>query len=441
MSLFDHGNLTSKVEPVAAASLVYSNKTAIETAQASKYSCIARPIGPVNSNVLDFEMPAQGDGVYTNMKDMTLYVEGKVVKGDDTDLEATDNVALVNNAGSSLFNQTESRVNDRALPGQSFTDTDLKAYVDVLATKDVSSKNKLELQGWYPDTESHHNSTNGNHNAGFTSRKELIAGSRTFAFCSPIQADLLKSANHLGPGNKLSIRLVRNPDEKVLMHNIGGSFKVKLTTVYIEYTRIVTNLPPPTFETHYFPHTELLRFPLGTGTTSFNINVQNGGKIPRSMFLFFVRTDAINGACHRNMFEFQNLGIKSLLLRSNGSPHPSEPLTPNFTQNRVTRELNHLFQNLGCDWSQRTGFINRSRFLNGYTLFAHDLTPDKCNGKHIHELFNGSLMYEGKCDALPFPVTACVYKAWDIEMTIDRSAGVPGGHTLSYMNASGGNSA
>ena len=439
MSLYDHGRLTSKVDQVVAAPLIYSNRTAIETAQASKYSCIARPVGPVNSDVLDLEVPAQGDGVFVNMKDMRLYVEAKVVRDDGADLEAADNVAPVNNLGVSLFQLTETRVNDRPLPGQSFAGTDYKGYLDVISTMSKEDEDLLQLQGWYPDTPDRHNNVGDNTNGGFVARKQLCARSRTFAISTPLQSDLLKSQNYLGPGNKLSFRLTRNPHNKVLMFNDGAlAFKLKITQLYLEYTRIVTNLPPPGFETHYFPQTELARYPLGAGTTNFNLDVHSGGRMPRSVYLFFVRTDAANGFCNRNMFLLEHADINSLVMRNNGSPHPSEPLTPDFAGQKVTRELNHLFQNLGCDWTNRKGFLNRKKYLGGYTFFAWDLTPDKCNGKHIHELFKGTITIEGRCAGMDAPLTAFVYKTWDIEMTIDRSSGAPGGHALAFMTVEAG---
>lgn len=427
-------SIRSKVTKFSAPTLHYDAITAVEASQIGRIDCVARPIGGVSGDVWDFEFPPQGDGVYLNMNDMVVHGKAKVVK-DGGDLANDENVALVNNFGQSAFSSVEGRVNDFALPGSGFTDTHLKAYVSNILTISKSDAGLMENQIFYPDPAGQFDSLNENHNSGFKARKALIVGSREFDFTAPINCDFLKSSTHLGPGNKLSLRLYRASDSQLIMGAIGNGYKVVFTSLNILYSRIITNIPKPTLETHIIPHTELMRFPKPADTTNIMLNVQSGGKLPRAVIVFFIETVALNGSYTHNMLKMENLGINSINLRVNGRSVPADPLKPNFTNKVVARELNHLFQNVGVTRTGRGGFIDRNKFLDGYTIFPFDLSPDKCSGYHIHETFEGTLEVEATCTAMNTATTAFAYLIWDMEVSIDRSSGAPGMPHLAYVSA------
>ena len=45
--------------------------------------------------------------------------------------------------------------------------------------------------------------------------------------------------------------------------------------------------------------------------------------------------------------------------------------------------VNNASDDSGCNF-------NEEDFTGGFTLFCFDLTPDKCNGFHFHEIRNGT---------------------------------------------------
>ncbi len=128
---------------------------------------------------------------------------------------------------------------------------------------------------------------------------------------------------------------------------------------------------------HLYLHTKVMKFPMAKDTTNIELKLQQGGDLPRAAILFFVETTAMNGDYAKNMLEFENLNISPINARKNGSSVPSEPLQPNFKDGAVRMELNHLFQNIGVYRSGRGGFIDRDKFIGGYTMFPFDLSPDK----------------------------------------------------------------
>ena len=95
-----------------------------------------------------------------------------------------------------------------------------------------------------------------------------------------------------------------------------------------------------------------------------------------------VQQDALNGTYASNPFEFQHFNCNFLAIRLNGEQIPLKGYIPDFTGRHIMREYRALFDNLGmnspadnvsCD-------ITVDYYLKGYTLFAFDLTHEKCNG-------------------------------------------------------------
>ena len=426
--------MTSKTQLVAAPSCQYDAQVAIEHTMIGRLDGVARATSGIDGNIIDFELPPQGEGVYLNMRDLRIYGQAKITAADGTDLAATVKVAVVNDFGRVLFTTVEARLNENILSTSSFSDTHYKSYLSDILTQPSGLSNLLETQMFYPDTAGQF-TTRGDDNKGFKTRAALCNESKTFDFTAPIQCDFLNSNAHLGPGNKLSFRLHRGTDAQLIMAEASASYKIKLTQLVILYSRIVTNLPTPRSEVHLYPHTEVMKFPMAKETTNIDLKVQQGGDLPRAAIVFFVQTEAMNGDYPKNMFEFENLDISSINARLNGSSVPAEPLTPKFSSGVVGRELNHLFQNIGVHRSGRGGFIDREKFLNGYTVFPFDLSPDRCGGYHMHNPVNGTLTIEARCKAMAAPTTAIVYLIWDMEVTIDRSSGVPGMYSVAFVSS------
>ena len=426
--------MTSKTQLIAAPSLQYDAQVAIEHTMVGRLDGVARATSGIDGNIIDFELPPQGDGVYLNMRDLRIYGRAKIVKADGTDLDETIKMAPVNDFGRVLFTTVEARLNENILSTSSFSDTHYKSYLSDILTQPSSLNNLLQTQMFYPDTAGEFTTT-GDANVGFKERAELCKGSKVFDFTAPIQCDFLNSNAHLGPGNKLSFRLHRGTNEQLIMAQANADYKLKLDHLVILYSRIITNLPTPKLEVHLYPHTEVMKFPMAKDTTNIELKLQQGGDLPRAAIVFFVKTAAMNGDYPKNMLEFEHLKISRINARKNGSSIPAEPLEPKFETGVVGRELNHLFQNIGVHRSGRGGFIDRAKFLGGYTVFPFDLSPDTCGGYHMHNPSTGTLTIEARCEAMAAPTTAIVYLIWDMEVTIDRSSGTPGMYSVAFVSS------
>ena len=76
--------MTSKTQLIAAPSLQYDAQVAIEHAMVGRLDGVARATSGIDGNIIDFELPPQGDGVYLNMKDLRVYGRAQILKADGT---------------------------------------------------------------------------------------------------------------------------------------------------------------------------------------------------------------------------------------------------------------------------------------------------------------------------------------------------------------------
>ena len=99
--------------------------------------------------------------------------------------------------------------------------------------------------------------------------------------------------------------------------------------------------------------------------------------------------------------------------------------SPNFDRNKSIRSYLTLFSGTGMLYQDEGNNIDRDEYLQGYTLFAFDLTPDLNDGGHFNLVRQGNLRLEIHF-AKPLPDTICVivYAEFDNIIEVDRSRNV-----------------
>ena len=145
------------------------------------------------------------------------------------------------------------------------------------------------------------------------------------------------------------------------------------------------------------------------------------------MVIGFVRADALNGQYNLNPFNFQHFDCSFIAIRVNGMQVPSKGYRPNFEKRIVRRELRALYDNIGVNSAaDDTGCnLNVDDFVGGYTLFAFDLTPDHCNGFHLHETRKGNIDLEIIFNKpLQEAITVICYSAFENTVAITKERNV-----------------
>lgn len=436
-------NLTSDVMQVMAGTFAYEQSVPIESTQYNRIDGFVIPVGGLNNwGPYEFELPAMSTNSYLNMDSIYLYGKARIQKevdGADVNLDEADEVAPINLFGSMFVRNLEVRLNDNMLPGSSGNDVNYKNYVETLLSYEESCTGHLESQIFSMDDVDQFNVI-GTANDGFVERELYVQKSQVFDFTTPINADFLKSDHHLGPGNKLNLTIYRASDEFLLMCKKELKCKVKLEELRLYFSRIESTQKRLNPEQHFITHTELSRFPQAAEKTNFTLPVNIGGVLPRTVVVFFVNTSSYNGAYNENPLQFKHLGIEYLALRVNGKTVPQDGLRTNFRgdsyRGLLSRAYLHLFQNTATNRINRGNLMTLERFHRDYTVFPFDLTPDFCNGYHIHEANTGVLEVDVRCTNMTEATQAMVYCAYEMNLAILAD----GRHDLNYFTSHGDSS-
>ena len=209
----------------------------------------------------------------------------------------------------------------------------------------------------------------------------------------------------------------------------NSDYKINLLDLKLYYQRIrlKDKFPIPRTERYLYTKTELKRFPIPQGMTSYSINLHQGGKMPKSVIIAQVKTSAAEGSYSENPFYFHHFDINHLCLKVNGQRVPSEPLRPNFSNDGtanslVAREYLSMFMNTGLYRIDRGNCVTYEAFSNGLTIFPFDLNVDMCNGYHLHAAKEGSIAIDiGWGTALADPIIVLVHCSYD--EVISRKSG------------------
>ena len=419
---FGVGNRKTNIpfELTKASNFDHETPVPIEDAQIERLDNFVRPVSGVSGGgPYLFEIAAQED-TYLVMSTIALEVTAQITRTDDTDLQATDTVGPINSLGTTMWEQIEVSLNDKLLNPASSANAHYKSYIETILSYDkTAGETHLRSQLFAMDKEDLFE-TYTNENTGFVERATLVKESRTFDMYSPIMADFLRSNNNLAPGHKLSIKLTRASDNFCLLapDGVPSTYKIVILDMRLFYDRIRLReiIAPPRVERYLTTGTVLKKFPIAQAMQTANLQIFTGGVKPKTIVVAMVRTTACEGTLRRNPFYFQHFNVSSLMLRIDGKMLPSEPYKPRFdtTPKRVMREYSSLFRNTGSLKMDRGNLLSLVKWCGGQTLFAWDLTPDMCNGFHLHNSGTGTieLALEWR-QGLTNPITVLVYMTFD----------------------------
>ena len=149
-------------------------------------------------------------------------------------------------------------------------------------------------------------------------------------------------------------------------------------------------------------------------TKQLNVNNLFTGRLPNSIIIGLLKSDALTGALGKNPFNFDNFGIKNIYLTVNQKRIPAEGYRPDFTTGNFAKAYYGLFENTGIHFSDRSNAISPDLFKSGCCLFAFDLSPDLCMNYHGHETKYGLItLHIELSKELTEAVTPICYSSYD----------------------------
>ena len=127
-----------------------------------------------------------------------------------------------------------------------------------------------------------------------------------------------------------------------------------------------------------------------------------------------VDNDAFTGAYNKNPFAFKHYDLEFFVVYVDGQQYPSKPLQPQYLTGSAVREFYQLALTSGRQLKNRALLMDRQDFLEGYTLYAFNLTPDEECSQHLSLIKVGNLRLETRFrQPLPHTINLIVYAIYD----------------------------
>ena len=372
---------------------------------------------------LEFFIAGTGDD-YLDLNNTMLYLRLKITRPNGADIVHPARVALINYPGATIFSQVDVTLGDRLI-SQSSSTYPYRCIIESLINYSKDALESLFSAGlFYKDTAGHMDVNDPvGRNAGLTKRSTYTAESKVVELMVPIHSDIFFQEKLLLNGVDVKIRLIRAKDEFCLMRCDDVAYKIKIESASL-FVKKVAVAPPvrlghaqallSTTTKYPIDRVVLKNFSIPEGTRVSNQENLFLGTLPKSIVIAMVDNDAFTGSYEKNPFAFKHYDLEFLAVYVDGQQFPSKPLQPNFEAGSAVREFYQLAMTTGRHLKNQALSIDRGDFLNGYTLYAFNLTPDEDCGQHISLIKSGNIRLEARFrQPLPNTVNLLIYAVFD----------------------------
>ena len=352
----------------------------IESAQLSFFEEKILPVNGVN-DPYEFVIESLGDS-FIPMNSIKLYCRCKILLGGQP-ITADHFVVPSNNILSTLWKSIELKLNGTHINQGGETNIGFKHYNET-----ILSYESLKSGG----------SIVKSHRLTYNYKDDV----REFDIMGEVPCDFFRSDNYLAPNNVLSLVFSRHSDE----FSLNAAESINRYTIQMEeislYLRriclqpeVISKVISPSLPQRYvskFSKMHNISIPRGMKNIRKIITV--GDVLPKQVIISQVPREAYYGKLDQSPTYYRHFNLCRLNLKINDKQVPSIPLTPDFENELIAREMMHLQRNVGKGQHGRFLDINHDQFLTGITIFPFDLNPDQCNGEHIHLSSTGTLEIE-----------------------------------------------
>ena len=381
---------------------------------------------------IEFSISGSGED-YVDLANTLLYVRAQIIKDDGTNLPDDANVGPTNLWLHSLFSQVDMSLNEKLISPSTNTYPYRAQLETLLSYGPAAKESQLTAALWYKDTAGHMDATTED-NEGLVARKAYTSRSRIVDMIGKLHSDLFFQDRYLLNGVDMKIRLVRSKDAFALMAEADSKFMIRITEASLFVRKV--KLSPAVQMAHIkalekgtakYPirRVETKVFSVPRGNLSANQENLFLGQLPKRLVVGMVENAAFSGSFDKNAFNYRHFHCNFLSLHVDGQQIPAKPLQPNFERNKAVRCYMSLFSGTGMLHRDEGNNLDRDEYLQGYALFAFDLTPDLNDGNHFNLVKQGNLCLELHfAKPLPETINVIVYAEFDNIIEVDRSRNV-----------------
>lgn len=435
------GSLSTTENDVTTASLDLFQPITKESTLTLGRNRAYRPLSMAEGGPYEFSILPAGD-TYLQTSSARLFAELRVVRRNGNNIPNDADVSITNLVLSSLFSSVQVYFNGVAVTDLDCTNVGYKTYVETLLSYGQTAyKSHLTASMFAMDSPTQFDTVTNPHiadvaippgaNSGFNWRATHIGESRMFQVMSTVPCDFLQTDRLFPPGIKLGLKFSLASNNFPLLAAAGGEYKIQIVTLKL-YMRHITTAPQIVNE-HMrlwssknvilpFKKTVITTASIGAGLREFKVSNVINGTLPHSVIIGLVRNTAYNGDIDRNPYNFQHFNMNGVSLHINNESLPNEPYRPDFEHGYAVRLYRDLFDNTGVSHDDCGSILTYSLFLGGCALIAWDLSPDLCNGYHLHTSHSGLLELNVTfSQALVQPITMVIFSTFDAVVSIDKN--------------------
>ena len=423
------GNIVVNQDEGMAHNFDFFTGNTIEKSMSRGFEQEIRPTTAVtNEGPYEFFIPQSNDYIFLPLT--RLYVKVRLTTSLGANLPVNTDFNVANLLPHSLFKQVDVEVGGLNTSSQDQM-YPYKAYLETFLTYPEANGTHLSsCAGYFIDTP---NRFDVLENEATEPRIGGLDTNNDKDYCIPLHCDILQSVKVLPGFATLKFNLIRNNDAFSLICNEDTDIKINITGLKmfirkISPTESIRKLHMTAFEKNEaflpFSRSVIKKHLINNGITNLSLGGIFKGVLPRQILIGFVKSTRIDGRKTENPFKFDHYDIGYLNLKIDGQNCPPTPYQPNFESGLITRELRALYDNVGVLTSSSGCEISRHMFKNGYTLFAWDLTPDVCNGWHIHEEEGGKTVDLDVSfrEPIPHPANIIIYATYESGIKIGRDS-------------------
>ncbi|XP_026104439.1 uncharacterized protein F54H12.2-like [Carassius auratus] len=372
---------------------------------------------------LEFFIAGNGDD-YLDLNNTMLYLRVKITGPDGADIAHPAKVGPINYLAATMFSQVDVTLGDRLISQSSGTHP-YRCIIESLLNYGKDTLESIFSAGlFHKDTAGHMDVHDpAGRNEGLTKRSLYTGRSSEVELLAPIHSDIFFQEKLLINGLDLKLRFIRAKDEFCLMRSDDLAYKLHIAAASL-FVKKVSVSPPvrlahaqtllSTTAKYPIDRVCLKSFSIPAGSRVSNQENLFLGTLPKSIVIGMVDNDAFTGSYEKNPFAFKHYNLEFLTVYVDGQQFPAKPLQPNFDAGLAVREYYQLAMTTGRHLKDRPLCISRNDFLNGYTLYAFNLTPDEDCGQHISLIKSGNIRVEARFrQALPNTVNLIIYAVFD----------------------------
>lgn len=265
-------------------------------------------------------------------------------------------------------------------------------------------------------------------NSGYVSRNNLSKLSKPFEMFGKLHVDFFFQNRLLINGVNMKITLIPITADFCLIGSATAKLEIMNVALYIRRV----NVAPELMEGHIsgfrtganalypIPRVETVQELISAGVSSKTFQNLKDGTMPKRIVIGMIENATLNGKIDKNPYNFKLFNLKELKISINGVTLPYKELRLNITEGEYIRAFHSIFT--GID-KPEGNYINRNDWLNGYALFAFDLSPDLSCGDYFNLSQKGKLRLDlNFSQSLSDSITVICYMEFEdiIEITDDR---------------------